>query len=129
MVVLYRLRWQIELLFKLWTSHNLLAQDNRRDPLPMRLAKFYARLIDVLIQHWLLLTSAWSAAQHSLRKAAVVLQDHLLLILASLTDLTSLCQVLERLLLIDRPARLNQRRKHPGTFQLLRNPDLLEYTF
>jgi hypothetical protein len=47
-------RWQIELLFKLWKSQNLL--DNWRTTNPWRiLCEVYAKLIAVVIQHWLML--------------------------------------------------------------------------
>ena len=47
-------RWQIELLFKLWKSEGLL--DTWRTDNPWRiLCEVYAKLIAVIIQHWLIL--------------------------------------------------------------------------
>lgn len=55
-VVLYRVRWQIELLFKLWKSHNLLEDHRSEDPV-RQLVELYARMTAILIQHWLVLTT------------------------------------------------------------------------
>lgn len=57
-VVLYRVRWQIELLFKLWKSHNLLARHRSSDPV-RQLVELYARSVAAILQHWLVLTTAW----------------------------------------------------------------------
>ena len=48
------LRWQIELLFKLWKSQSFL--DTWRSTNPWRiLCEVYAKLIAVIVQHWLIL--------------------------------------------------------------------------
>jgi IS4 transposase len=50
-VVLYRARWQIELLFRLWKSHNKLAKHRAKAPALEVLAVFYAKLLGILLQH------------------------------------------------------------------------------
>jgi hypothetical protein len=128
-VVLYRARWQIELLFKLWKSHNRLAE-RETDASPERqMAVLYAKLIGVIVQHWMLLSATWNDDRRSLRKAAAILRDWIVLF----SEVLDHCQRLRALLRrleggIAASARVDRRRKHPSLFQLLENPDLLEYT-
>jgi Transposase DDE domain len=127
-VVLYRARWQIELLFKLWKSHNRLAA-REVDASPERqMAVLYAKLIGVIVQHWMLLSVTWHDSQRSLRKAAAILCDWIVLFSEVLDHCRPLRALLRRLEGgIAASARVDRRRKHPSLFQLLDNPELLEY--
>src|SRR5262249_37690809 len=74
-VGLDRARWQIELMFKLWKSHNGLAACREpRSPVE-RMALFGAKLIGVITQPWLLLMSTGSTPRRSHWKAAQVIRD------------------------------------------------------
>ena len=128
-VVLYRARWQIELLFKLWKSHNHVAELEAGISPQRQLAVLYAKLIGIIVQHWLLLSAAWDNIQRSLRKAAAILCDWIVLLVAILDDRERLADFLGRFgAAVAKTARVNRRRKHPSLFQLLENPGLLEYT-
>ena len=55
---LARVRWQIELLFKLWKSHGQVDKSNSQKPWRI-LTEIYAKIIGLIIQHWVLLTRLW----------------------------------------------------------------------
>ena len=128
-VVLYRSRWQIELLFKLWKSNNRLAAHAEGKDAVWQMAEFWTKLIGVIVQHWLLLTTTWSDHRRSLMRAAGVLRDWLTLLMDALDNRERLSDKLTQMqAAIASIARINLRRKKPSWFQLLLNPLLLEYT-
>jgi len=129
-VVLYRARWQIELMFKLWKSHNRLGTHRAAASAVEQLAMIYAKLVAALVQHWILLTATWCDCRRSLRKAAAIISDWMTLLIDALGDLDRLIAVLCRISqVVERAnARVQNRNNHPSLAQLLRNPLLLEYT-
>ena len=57
-LVLARARWQIELLFKLWKDEGHLDEWRSADPTRI-LCEVYAKLVAMVLQHWLLLVGCW----------------------------------------------------------------------
>jgi hypothetical protein len=117
--VLVRVRWQIELLFKLWKSAAQI--DNWRTTKPWRiLCEVYAKLIGVLIQHWLLIAGCWAHPDRSLLNAAATVRDHALLLAYGLRGALDLVVVLDILVeTLHSCPPVQRRAKHPATFQLL----------
>jgi len=128
-VVLYRARWQIERLFKLWKSYNCLADRDLDATAARQLAYVYIRLIAVIVQHGLLLMAVWLDGERSLWRAAASLRAWIGQLIAVIDDAAKLKRVLNRQRqALAKSAHVNRRRKHPSCFQLLNNPELLEYT-
>jgi hypothetical protein len=117
--ILYGVRWQIELLFKLWKQSGKL--DMSRGTQPARvLAELYAKFIGLVIQHWLLLAGCWQQADRSLTKAAKVVRAWAERLMRALTDTTRLEHLVTDLVAaIQRAGRQTRRKKQPGTWQLL----------
>lgn len=68
-LVLVRERWQMEMRYKLWKQDGRI--DEWRPTNPWRvLCERYAKLIGLLLQHWLILLFAWQDEQCSLVKLA-----------------------------------------------------------
>jgi hypothetical protein len=127
-VVLYRARWQIELLFRLWKSHNGLAKHREGAEALEVLAVFYAKLLGVLLQQWILVATAWPRERRSLPKAARALAEMVKEILLVLRDSAALEAALLRLRdLVERLGGTTIRHKEPSHAQLLEDPDLLDW--
>jgi len=113
-------RWQIELLFKLWKSQGRV--DEWRTTNPERiLCEVYAKLLALVCQHWLIVACGWSDPERSLFKAAQVMRSSVVEIVRAFTSaahLLTVLQAVERVL--KRFARLNKRRASPATAQRLR---------
>ena len=117
--VLTRVRWQIELLFKLWKSQGRV--DEWRTTNPERiLCEVYAKLLALVCQHWLIAACGWGDPERSLFKAAHVIRTSVVELagaLASTAHLLTVLQTIQRVL--KRFARLNKRRASPATAQQL----------
>jgi hypothetical protein len=129
-IILYRARWQIELMFKLWKSHNQLAAHKPGASAEQKLAIIYAKLIAIIIQHWVLISASWGDVGRSLTKAAKILQERISSIADALGDDVELAKVLEKTAaVIAAVARIGKRRSQPSLFQLLDDAELLNYEF
>jgi hypothetical protein len=118
-LVLLRLRWQIERLFRLWKSYGFI--DEWRSKKPYRvLCELYAKLAAMLIQQWLLHEGCWDDPHRSLVKAAQVVRREINRLMVALYEGGVEQALVSILALIGGPGcRLNRRKHQPGTDQLL----------
>lgn len=119
-LVLLRVRWQIELLFKRWKSQGQV--DTSRSAQPWRvLCEVYAKLLGMLVVQWVVLVGCWHDPQHSLAKVTQLVQSHAValgrVVTHALPQISAYVGHLIRC--IQGHCRLNARRKRPNTYQLL----------
>lgn len=124
--VLYRARWQVELLFKRWKSQDLVAA-LRGATVVRQMVCVWSRLLAALLQHWLIVASVWGDPTKSLNKVAEAVRDFAGRLAASLARLSALKRVLSDMChVIAKTCRRNQRSK-PGTFELLNDVESLDF--
>lgn len=121
-LVLLRVRWQIELLFRLWKS--MFKVDEWRSQKPWRiLTELYAKLISVVILHWSFLVRLWQYPDRSLWKAALIIRRFANSLALAMPDQFTLGLLLSKLQdYFQLQCHLNSRHVHPNTCQRLENP-------
>jgi hypothetical protein len=118
-LVVARVRWQIELLFKLWKSDGRLASW-RSGKAARILCEVYAKLLALVLQQWALAVGCWEYPERSLFKAAAVVRDLAGELAGARARVERIAEVLETIKsILTRTARMNKRKKHPNTYQLL----------
>lgn len=118
-LALARARWQIELLFKLWKSDGQV--DESRSAKPYRiLCEVYAKLLVMLMQHWVAILCGWQQPNRSWLKTAQTIRQHALSLATALDSEEHMTKVLRTIqACLAKGARLNTRKTKPNLYQLL----------
>jgi hypothetical protein len=118
-LLLARLRWQIELLFKLWKSKGQIATWRTRNPWRI-VCELYAKLIAMVFQHWFFLLGNWSLPERSWLKATHTVRQHAIVLAVALPVRKQLMHALRILAnCLNQGCRINKSRKTPRHYQLL----------
>ena len=117
---LYHIRWQIELLFKLWKSEGHLDQTRAERPERVQ-CEVYAKLLALICEHWLMLVSCWSEASSSPTRMVRTLRKHGLRLVEALAgSARELEQALQELVQqLQATRRMTRRKTHPNAFDSL----------
>lgn len=126
-VILYRARWQVELLFKRWKSQDKVAVLSGSTEV-RQMVRVWARLLAALVQHWLLICSAWGDPTCSLSKACEAVRKFAERIAAALEQGSILEKVIAAFCrTVAKTCKRNKRRK-PGTIELLNDVTSLDFS-
>lgn len=129
-IVLYRARWQIELLFKRWKSIGLIATLTGKNDAAI-MVRLWARLCASVIQHWLTVFCGWRPdlliSFARVAKSIRIIVSQIAMALSKDGSAALLERILQRFYeTVAVSARADKRTKR-GTVELLRNPEKLDY--
>ncbi len=124
--VLYRARWQVELLFKRWKSQDRVALLSGATEV-RQLVRVWARLLAALVQHWLVVATAWGDPTKSPAKVSEAVRDFVGRLAAGLDRRSELARALADMAAVVAKTCRRDQRAQPGTFDLLNDVSLLGY--
>jgi hypothetical protein len=124
--VLYRARWQVELLFKRWKSQGLVAALSG-STVVRQMVRVWSRLLAAVIQHWLMVGTIWGDPNRSLDKVWQAVQHFVGRLAVSLDRMAELEPVLADMRTTFAKTCRRDKRSKPGTFELLNDVELLDF--
>jgi hypothetical protein len=114
-----RVRWQIELVFKVFKSEGRIDETRSRCPARV-LCELYAKLLGLVVQHWALLAAGYEMLRHSARRAARRVRQRALRLLRALGRAEALARVVVGLAkALHRRCRVVRRKADPSTLDRL----------
>lgn len=125
-VVLYRARWQVELLFKRWKSQGLVAELSG-STVVRQMVRVWSRLLAAVLQHWLMVGTVWGDPKRSLDKVWQAVQHFVGRLAVSLDHSAELQRVLTDMRATFAKTCRRDKRSSPGTFELLNDVELLDF--
>ena len=128
-IVLYRSRWQIELLFKRWKSYCGIDLLDGHTPVHVQ-CRLWMRLCVALIQQQFIAVCCWVCEDNfSFAKVSQRLQQQIMRIASVLHRPARLSEMISVIANeLKATCRRSKRRKSPNWFELIRNPEMLEYS-
>jgi hypothetical protein len=83
------------------------------------LCDFYAKLLGMLLVHWLMIAGCWQVKSRSMVKASKAICSQLVLLAKAIGGSLDLHWVIQQIIEDLPMCRMNPRRKHPNAYQLL----------
>ncbi len=119
---LYRARWQIELLFKRWKSIGKIDVWQTKNIYRI-LCEIYAKLIAMVISHWISVLGCWSETERSLWICLQLIQMTAICLILFMNEKDSLRRILEKLIeSLWIVAKMSKNKKKPSTNTILADP-------
>jgi Transposase DDE domain len=117
--VVRRVRWQIELVFKVFKSEGKIAETRSKCP-QRALGELYAKLLGMVVQQGALLAAGYQVLKHSARRASRRVRKRALNLLKGSGRIKAVGREIARLAKeLHRRCRVARRKAGPSTFDLL----------
>ena len=120
-LVLVRFRWHVELLFKLWKQTGQADVSRSEQPWHV-LCDRYAKLLGLLITHWLMIVGCWHLPSRSMVKATNAIRADIVLLARAVAGKGELLDVVREMIEGVEQCRMNPPRTAPNTYQLMAPP-------
>ena len=114
------------MLFKRWKSQGLIATLSGSTEV-RQMVRVWARLIAVLVQHWLVVACSWGDPTRSWGKVSEAIRAFVGRMIGALDDLLELSSVINTLCAVVAKTCQRNKREKPGTVELLNDVSLLEF--
>lgn len=118
---MYRVRWQIENIFKLWKDECKVDESKSKKKWRI-LCEIYVKLIGILIRHWIVVIGQWHLKNKSLTKGFQMIKEQSARFAEAIKSIDALIALLEEFIEgFKYGCSQNSRKKKPNTYKMLDN--------